>query len=364
MSSDTVAVIGGGPGGLRAAHAITQIGGRVLLIEQREFLGGTPVAENYSGLTPRGEPAQPQIRQMIDEVTASPLVEIRLGTELVAMSGEAGAFLLTLRQAGTDRSGGGPTGGQDSAECGAIIIATGFAHFDPGRATQMYGYYEFADVITQPDLEAMLSEHRVVRPSNGQPPERICFVQCVGSRDRQIGNEYCSKVCCGVASKEAIEIRELLPDSKVIIFYIDMRMYGYWENEIYWPAQEQHHVQYVKGLITEVLPKGDRLLVRGEDTTMGRPMEVPMDLVVLSVGMEPSMGTRDVADLLGVKRNKYGFVDAPGAPLDPVSTDREAIFACGAALGPADLEDTVSSAAGAALRAFGYLRSRTAKAAN
>ena len=76
------------------------------------------------------------------------------------------------------------------------------------------------------------------------------------------------------------------------------------------------------------------------------------------------MGTRDVADLLGVKRNKYGFVDAPGAPLDPVSTDREAIFACGAALGPADLEDTVSSAAGAALRAFGYLRSRTAKAAN
>ncbi len=126
-------------------------------------------------------------------------------------------------------------------------------------------------------------------------------MQCVGSRDRHIGNEYCSKVCCGVASKEAIEIRQLLPDCKVYIFYIDMRMYGYWENQIYWPAQEKHHVQYVKGIITEVLPKGDKLLVRGEDTTMGRPMELLMDMVVLSVGMEPSIGTREVAKLLGVE---------------------------------------------------------------
>ncbi len=355
MPSETVVVIGGGPGGLRAAQGIAELGGTAVLIEQRDFLGGTPVAENYCGLTPRGEPAQPQIRQMVELVTANPLIEVLLGTEVAGVAGEPGAFTLRLRRAETAET---QSSGDQTIECGAIIIATGFGHFDPGRATQMYGYYEFPDVITQPDLEAMLSEGRVLRPSNGQPPERVCFVQCVGSRDRQIGNEYCSKVCCGVASKEAIEIRELLPDSKVLIFYIDMRMYGYWENEIYWPAQEQHHVQYVKGLITEVLPKGDRLLVRGEDTTMGRPMEVLMDLVVLSVGMEPSPGTRELARLLGVKQNKYGFVEAVGKPLDPVSTDREAIFACGAALGPADLEDAVSSAAGAAMKAVSYLRSR------
>ena len=253
MPSETVVVIGGGPGGLRAAQGIAELGGTAVLIEQRDFLGGTPVAENYCGLTPRGEPAQPQIRQMVDLVTAHPLIEVRLGTEVAGVAGGPGAFTLRLRRAATAET---QPSGDETIECGAIIIATGFAHFDPGRATQMYGYYEFPDVITQPDLEAMLSEGRVLRPSNGQPPERVCFVQCVGSRDRQIGNEYCSKVCCGVASKEAIEIRELLPDSKVLIFYIDMRMYGYWENEIYWPAQEQHHVQYVKGLITEVLPKG------------------------------------------------------------------------------------------------------------
>jgi heterodisulfide reductase subunit A len=353
MSFDTVAVIGGGPAGLRAAHGVAEIGGKVLLIEQRDFLGGTPIAERYAGLTPHGEPARPQIEAMIAAVTAHQDVDVRTGTVMTAVDGEPGAFTLTLR--GRE--------GEQRAECGAIIIATGFSHFDPGRETQMYGYYEFPDVITLSDLEGMLSDHQVVRPSNGQAPQRVCFIQCVGSRDRHIGNEYCSKVCCGVASKEAIEVRQLLPDSKVYIFYIDMRMYGYWENQIYWPAQEKHHVQYVKGIISEVLGKGDRLLVRGEDTTMGRPMELEMDLVVLSVGMEASPGTRQTAAMLGAAQNKYGFVDAVGSPLDTVSTSRDGVFACGAALGPADLEDSVSSGAAAAMKAFAFLRSRAAAAA-
>ncbi|EHR50182.1 Pyridine nucleotide-disulfide oxidoreductase [Saccharomonospora marina XMU15] len=354
MASDTVAVIGGGPGGLRAAHGIAEVGTRVVLIEQRDFLGGTPIAENYAGLTPHGEAAEPQMRRMAELVTSHPLAEVRLSTRVTGVEGEPGAFTLVVD---------GPEGAQ-RVDCGAVVVATGFQHFDPGRETQMYGYYEFPDVIALQDLEAMLKEHRVVRPSNGKPPQRLCFIQCVGSRDRQIGNEYCSKVCCGVASKEAIEVRELLPDCKVYIFYIDMRMYGYWESQIYWPAQEKHHVQYVKGIVTEVLPKGDQLIVRGEDTTMGRPMEIPMDVVVLSVGMEPSAGTREMAGLLGVGQNRYGFIDSPGAPLDPVSTDREGIFACGAALGPADLEDTVSSASNAAIRAVSFVRSRAAAPAS
>lgn len=354
MSSDTIAVIGGGPGGLRAAHATAEIGGSVVLIEQRGFLGGTPIAENYAGLTPHGEPAGPQIQHMIEAVTAHPGTDVRLGSQVTALSGDPGAFTLTVR---------GPAGEQP-VECGAIVLATGFTHFDPGRETQLYGYYEYPDVVTLPDLESMLSQHQVVRPSNGEPPERVCFIQCVGSRDRHIGNEYCSKVCCGVASKEAIEIRQLLPDSKVYIFYIDMRMYGYWENEIYWPAQEKHRVQYVKGMITEVIAKGGRLLVRGEDTTMGRPMEIEMDLVVLSVGMEPSAGTRQMASVLGVAQNKYGFIHAAGGPLDTVSTSRPGVFACGAALGPADLEDTVSSAAAAAMKAAGFLRQHAAAGAS
>jgi heterodisulfide reductase subunit A len=240
---------------------------------------------------------------------------------------------------------------------GAVIVATGFQHFDPGRATQYYNYYSFPDVITLTDLEKMLKDHNVVRPSNGEPPKRVAFIQCVGSRDRQIGNEYCSKVCCGIASKQAIEIRQQLPDSRVFIFYIDMRMYGYWENEIYWPAQEKYKVNYVKGVVSEVLPKNGQLLMRGEDTTMSRPMEVIMDLVVLSVGMEPSAGTRAIAQLVGIRQNKYGFIEAGGVSgLDPVATSRPGIFVAGAAAGPADLDDSISRAGLAAARAVASLR--------
>ena len=224
----------------------------------------------------------------------------------------------------------------------------------------MYGYYEHDDVITLVDAEKMLKQHRFVRPSNGAVPKRICFIQCVGSRDRQIGNEYCSKVCCGIASKQAIEIRQIVPDANVFIFYIDMRMYGYWENQLYWPAQEQYKVNYVKGIVTEVLKKGDKLVVRGEDTTMGRPMEIPMDLVILSVGMEPSTGTKALAKLLGVRQNKYGFIEAIGEPMDTVSTSVEGVFVAGAAAGPKDLEDSTSMAGAAAMKAIATVRRKSA----
>jgi heterodisulfide reductase subunit A len=274
-------------------------------------------------------------------------VQVKYQAEVKGMSGSAGNFEVQIEAGGV----------AESLHVGSIIIATGFQHFDPGRATQYYNYYSFPDVITLTDLEKMLKEHNVVRPSNGQPPKKIAFIQCVGSRDRQIGNEYCSKVCCGIASKQAIELREQLPDSKVMIFYIDMRMYGYWENEIYWKAQEQHKVNYVKGVISEVLQKGDQLLIRGEDTTMSRPMEVTMDLVVLSVGMEPSAGTRAIAQLFGVKQNKYGFIEAGGeSGLDTVATSVPGIFVAGAAAGPADLNDSISSAGLAAARAMALVK--------
>jgi heterodisulfide reductase subunit A len=348
MGSETVVVIGGGPAGLEAAASVAELGTEVVIIEKRDFLGGAPIAENYAALTPHMESAEVAMGRLIDRATSADSTEVRTGTEITAVEGAAGDFDLTLD---------GPDG-QSRLAAGAVIIASGFQHFDPGGETQMYGYYEHPDVIALQDLEAMLKEGNVVRPSNGETPERLCFIQCVGSRDRQIGNEYCSKVCCGVASKEAIEVRQALPDCKVFIFYIDMRMYGYWENQIYWPAQEQHRVQYIKGIVTEVLAKGDKLLVRGEDTTMGRPMEVPMDMVVLSVGMEPSAGTRDLAGLFGVTQNQYGFIESVRAPLDMVTTNVTGVYACGAALGPADLEDCSSTGAAAAVKAVSSLRLR------
>jgi len=347
MTSGKVLIIGGGPSGLESARCVAELGGEAILIEKRDRLGGTPDRENYAKLTHHWRDASEAMAEMSDAVRNSPNVEVKYQAEVKSLSGSAGNFTVEIEAGGVT----------ESLSIGSVIVATGFQHFDPGRATQYYNYYSFPDVITLTDLEKMLKEHNVVRPSNGEVPKKIAFVQCVGSRDRQIGNEYCSKVCCGIASKQAIELRQQLPDSKVFIFYIDMRMYGYWENEIYWPAQEKYKVNYVKGVISEVLPKGNQLLVRGEDTTMSRPMEVTMDMIVLSVGMEPSAGTRAIAQLLDIKQNQYGFIESGGAGgLDPVATSKEGIFVAGAAAGPADLDDSIARAGLAAARAVASIR--------
>lgn len=346
MTTERILVVGGGPAGLEAARGVADLGYPVVLVEARPQLGGTPIAANYAALTHGLRDAEAVLGEMAAAVTGHPQVDVRLGCRVVECAGSAGRFTVGLARGGA----------RESVEVGAIIVATGFDHFDPGRASQQYGYYQYDDVITLQESEAMLKARKFVIPSKGTPPGRVAFIQCVGSRDRHIGNEYCSKVCCGIASKQAIEIRQLLPSCRVFIFYIDMRMYGYWENEIYWPAQERWKVAYIKGVVSEIVPKNGRLVIRGEDTTMNRPMEVPMDVVVLSNGMEPSRGTREIARILGLRQNRYGFIETPADSLDTVATSVPGIFVAGAAAGPKDLDDVMGMAGAAAMKAVATVR--------
>ena len=351
MSSEAILVIGGGPAGLEAARGAADLGSEVILVERRARLGGTPDSAGYSAFALDHRPAQEVLEIARQAVLTHPLIKVHLETEVTAFEGELGDFRASLLAA---------DGAAAEVSCGAAIIATGFDHFDPGRETQSYGYYEYDDVITLVDAERMLAAKNFVRPSTGQPPKQVCFIQCVGSRDRRIGNEYCSKVCCGVATKEASEIREQVPDCRVFIFYIDMRMYGFWEDRIYWKAQEQDHVNFVRGIVTEITRRGDRLVIKGEDTTMNRPMEIPMDVVILSVGMVPSEGTKTVGKLLGVAQDKHGFIAPPENALDSVGTSVAGIYVAGAAAGPKDLDDCVSMAGSAAMKAVAALRRRSA----
>jgi heterodisulfide reductase subunit A len=345
MGALPVLVIGAGPAGLEASKGLADLGYSTILVEQKSVLGGTPIHHDYAALTPDMRPASVAMGEMAAAVEGDSLVDIRLNTTVTATSGTAPAIQVTLS---------GP-GGDEQVTVGSVIIATGFTHFDPGRETQMYGYYEYEDVITLVDAERMFKEGALVRPSNGEAPKQVCFIQCVGSRDRQIGNQWCSKVCCGIACKQSIEIRELLPDCRVFIFYIDMRTYGFWEDELYWKAQEEHKVNFIRGVITEITKRGDRLLVKGEDTTMGRPVEVAMDMVILSVGMEPSAGTKAMASLFSLPLESHGFIHTLGGPLDRVTTGVPGVFAAGASTGPADLEDTVTSAGSAAMKAAAFI---------
>jgi heterodisulfide reductase subunit A len=347
MPADAVLVIGGGPAGMEAARGVADLGSRVVLVELRDRLGGTPDSASYSSFTLDRRKATEVLDAARAGVQSNPLIDVRLQTRLTAFEGGAGDFRATLTNIKGETS---------SVACASVVVASGFDHFDPGRETQMYGYYEYEDVITLVDAERMFSAGKFVRPSTGEPPRRVCFIQCVGSRDRRIGNDYCSKVCCGISSKQAIEVRELVPDCKVFVFYIDMRMYGFWENEIYWKAQEEHRVNFVRGIVTEIIRKGDRLLVKGEDTTMGRPMEVSMDVVILAVGMEPSRGTREVAKVLGVAQDRFGFIAPPENAFDTVATSVPGIFVAGAAAGPKDLDDSISMAGAAAMKAVATAR--------
>ena len=349
MANENILIIGGGPTGLEAAKGIAELGYKVILAEKRDKLGGTPVSAGYAALTPDMRDAGEAMQEMCAAVENNPDVKIMLNTEITGTIGEPGNF--KIKSKSNDE--------EVDIEAGAVIIATGFSHFDPGRETQKYGYYEHDDVITIVDSEKLLKSGNFVRPSTGEKPKRVAFIQCVGSRDRKIGNEYCSKVCCGITSKQATEVRELLPGCKVFVFYIDMRMYGYWENEIYWPAQEKHKVNYIKGMATEIIKKGDSLIVKGEDTTMRRPMEIPMDMVILAVGMEPSEGTKQVADIFGVHKNKFGFIETTGGALNTVSTNVDGVFAAGACTGPSDLEDCISAAGSAAVKAISTIRKVT-----
>ena len=184
----------------------------------------------------------------------------------------------------------------------------------------------------------------------------------VGSRDRQIGNQWCSKVCCGIASKEAIEIRKMLPECRVFVFYIDMRMYGFWEDEIYWKAQEEYKINFIRGIVTEITRRGDQVVVKGEDTTMGRPLEAPMDVVILSVGMEPSEGTTQMAKMFNLPLESHGYIKAWWCT-EYSGNSSPGIFVAGAAGGPADLEDSVSMGGAAAMKASAFLRKASLKVA-
>ncbi len=346
MPDKPVLVIGGGPAGLEAARGISDLGYDAIIVDSADVLGGSPISADYAAITPDMRNTEEAMNEMIAAISDNSQVDIRIGTTVSAAEGEAPELKVTLQNGS----------GSEVVEVGSAIVATGFQHFDPGRETQMYGYYEFDDVMTLVDAERMLKTGTFVRPSTGEKPKQVCFIQCVGSRDRQIGNQWCSKVCCGIACKEAIEIREMLPDCRVFVFYIDMRAYGFWEDELYWKAQEEHKVNFIRGIVTEITQRGDTVVVKGEDTTMGRPMEVAMDVVILSVGMEPSEGTKKMAGIFNLPLESHGFIETTGGALNTVQTSVPGLFVAGASMGPADLEDSISMGGAAALKACAFIR--------
>jgi len=149
-----------------------------------------------------------------------------------------------------------------------------------------------------------------------------------------------------------MEIRELSPKTNVYIYYMDIRTFGLLEGEYYWGSQEKAKVKYVKARIAEVTSDGNRLLVKGEDTLVKRPISIPFDMVVHAIGMDPNVDNMTLSSVFGVDLNKYGFVDKPSTYLQMGETSRPGVFVAGAATGPETIDDSIAQGSAAAMAAL------------
>jgi len=243
---------------------------------------------------------------------------------------------------------------------GSIILAPGFEPFD-ARLKSEYGYGRFSNVVTSIEFERILSASGpygglVLRPSDGEIPKKIAFIQCVGSRDFQLGNNYCSAACCMYGMKEAVIAKEHTPtklDAK--IFFMDMRSYGKEFDAYYERAQGEWGIQFVRSRVagvTEDPRTGNLFLHYVEDET---PRTEEFDMVVLSIGMQPPKNFEKLARDLGIELNKYNFCSTE--TFSPMETSKPGIFVCGAFSSPKDIPESVAQASGAAAKAMSVIAS-------
>lgn len=240
-------------------------------------------------------------------------------------------------------------------EVGAIIVATGFDLFDCSRTTQ-YGYGRYDNVLDSVQFERLVHASgptggRIVL-KDGREPEAVAILHCIGSRDENY-NRYCSRVCCMYSLKFAHLVRETI-NAKVYEFYIDMRAFGKGYEEFYERVQREG-VIFIRGKAAEVTERDGRLLVAAEDTDLGRKISVPVDMVILSNGLEPRRDAAQTARLFGLSRSKDGFFLEKHPKLAPVETASDGIFIAGACQGPKDIPDTVAQAGAAAAMALSMM---------
>ena len=338
-----VLIVGAGPAGLSAAQALAAAGQKVEIVEKEERLGGAPILSGYAKLVPSGEWARDAIGGMVSRVEGDKHVTVHSGATVKKFSGEPGAFTAELSNGKT-------------IDASATILATGFTHFDSVNKPE-WGFGTYPDVVTTTQVEQMLSSGAGVKcPSDGREPERVAILLCVGSRDRQIGRTWCSKICCTVSANIAMEIREHLPNCNVYIYYMDIRTFGLYEDKYYWESQEEFKVKYIKARIAEVTSDGKRLVVKGEDTLVKRPITIPFDMVVHAIGMDPNVDNMTLSAIFDVKLHHHGYIDKAPTYSSMSGTSRPGVFVAGAATGPETIDDSIAQGQAAAMAALAAAR--------
>lgn len=363
-------IIGGGIAGMAAALDVADAGFPVYLVEQDDHLGGR--VADLNRVFPTLEPVPELLEPLIERIQTHPNITVFLNAQVAEVEGYVGNFTVTIEsiqvdedtrkqvdkdtriQGEEDLSTGVPV--SLSTEIGSIIVATGYDVFDPHRKPEL-GYGQYPNVITSLELEHWLQPGAAGNKSKSKIENRkskissVAFIQCVGSRDAQVGNPYCSRVCCMYTAKQARLVRELVPEARVTVFFIDVRTFGKGAEEFYDEVRAKQ-VLYRRGNVSEIYRRGDRVVLVAEDTLLGRPIEFEADLVVLAVGMEPRSDVAALSTLLKLPRSSDGFFMELHPKLRPVDTAVDGVFLAGCCQGPKDIPDTIAQAKAAASSAL------------
>jgi len=317
-------VIGGGVAGMTAALELAGQGFEVHLVEKEKELGGLAKKIHFS---PDGDIAK-KLVGLISSVKDNSLVNLYLNSEVSSIEGSLPRFESVIK-----------TGeGEKSVKHGVIIVATGAQEYKPKE----YLYGENENIITQTEFEEKLANGGV----NGKD---IVMIQCVGSREEP--RDYCSRVCCTTAVKNALKMKELNPDANVYILHKDIRTYGFYEKS-YREARE-------KGIIfiryndekPNVSTDNGRLNVTVKDHLLNMNIDLPVDHVVLSAAIAAGETNNDIAQLLKVPLNKHGFFLEAHMKLRPVDFATDGIFVCGTAHSPKNVPESIVQAMAASARA-------------
>lgn len=337
-----VLIIGAGIAGMEAAAGLSSLNYEVLLFEKDNKPGGH--LKDWEKLFP----TQRLGSEVLDFLKKGLGKSITLITDTTIVSAEKsdkGFFV---------KSDKGETWNGD-----ALLITTGYDLFE-ARKKEEYGHGIYDNVITSAELEKIFLENKPLLTRQNKSPKRIGFVHCVGSRDKKAGNVYCSKVCCVTAVKQAIEVREKLPDCEAYCFYMDLRMYGMHFEELYNEAQEKWGVTFIRGRLSETAENVDKTLqIKVEDTLIGRPMKMSVDMLVLMVGFVPSKGTVALGKEVGLEFNSNGFIKTQDEHTMTNITGVKGVFVAGTCTSPQTITNTIIDGRSAAMTIHDWFKEQS-----
>ena len=341
-----VVVVGAGVAGMTASDDLARSGLRVSLFEKTPFLGGHAIQLTCKATDACVKCGACVAEEKLLRATGQSDVGVYVSTEIQSITGN-GPFNIAYRSHSPQLTTQAKSG---ELKADAVLLATGFAPYDP--SDKPYGYGQFENVITSLDAERLLREHKVMkRPSDGKRARRLAFIQCVGSRDTQLGHPWCSKICCGSSLRMARLIQSRQNDIDITFFYIDVQTFGKDFQRFY--AQVSENVDMVRAIPGEITRTDqNELNVVYFDPDSHTSKDAVFDVVVLSVGLLPCPDNRRIGQILGWPPDQTGFLNPHHSAQHSAPAG---IFASGAVVGPMSIAESVSSAEKAVFDIVRYL---------